>query len=66
MMELSEISVGDELVLDDGQGEPVVVGKVGRRCVYATNYERSYVVVAAPQRFSRLHHVRGVNDEQPA
>ena len=64
MMELSEISVGDELVLDnDAEGEPVVVGKVGRRCVYATNYERGYVVVAAPQRFSRPHRVRGVNDE---
>jgi hypothetical protein len=56
MMELSEISVGDELVLDnDVEGEPVVVGKVGRRCVYATNYEPGYVVVAAPQRFSRPH-----------
>jgi hypothetical protein len=32
----------------------VVVGKVGTRCVYATNHERGYVVVAAPQRFSRL------------
>jgi hypothetical protein len=54
MMELSEISVGDELVLEnDAEGEPVVVGKVGIRCVYATNYERGYVVVAAPQRFSR-------------
>ena len=41
MMELSEISVGDELVLEnDAEGEPVVVGKVGTRCVYATNYER--------------------------
>ena len=56
MMELSEISVGDELVLDnDAEGEPVVVGKVGRRCVYATNHEQGYVVVAAPQRFSRPH-----------
>lgn len=64
MMELSEISVGDELVLDnDAEGEPVVVGKVGTRCVYATNYERGYVVVAAPQRFSRPHRLRGVNDE---
>ena len=53
MMELSEISVGDELVLEnDAEGEPVLVGKVGTRCVYATNYERGYVVVA-PQRFSR-------------
>ena len=64
MMELSEISVGDELVLDnDAGGEPVVVGKVGSRCVYATNCERGYVVVAAPQRFFRPHRVRGVNDE---
>jgi hypothetical protein len=52
------------LVLEnDAGGEPVVVGKVGTRCVYATNYERGYVVVAAPQRFSRPHRVRGVNDE---
>jgi len=48
---------------NDAEGEPVVVGKVGTRCVYATNYERGYVVVAAPQRFSRPHRVRGVNDE---
>lgn len=54
MMELSEISVGDELVLEkDGEWEPVVVGKVGTRCVYATNYERGNLLVAAPQRFSR-------------
>jgi hypothetical protein len=54
MMELSEISVGDELVLEnDAEREPVVVGKVGKRCVYATNYEQGCVVVAAPQRFSR-------------
>jgi hypothetical protein len=54
MMELSEISVGDELVLENGaQREPVVVDKVGKRCVYATNHERGYVVVATPQRFSR-------------
>jgi len=54
MMELSEISVGDELVLQNGaEREPVVVGKVGTRCVYATNHERGCVVVAAPQRFSR-------------
>ena len=53
-MELSEISVGDELMLANGaEGEPVVVGKVGKRCVYATNHERGYVVVAVPQRFSR-------------
>ena len=45
MMELWEISVGDELMLENGaQGEPVVVGKVGTRCVYATNHERGYVV----------------------
>jgi hypothetical protein len=32
MMELSEISVGDESVLhNDAEGEPVVVGKVGTR-----------------------------------
>jgi hypothetical protein len=54
MMELSEISVGDELVLENGaEREPVVVGKVGKRCVYATNHERGYVMVATPQRFSR-------------
>ena len=54
MMELSEITVGDELVLENGaEGEPVVVGKVGTRCVYATNHEQGYVVVAVPQRFSR-------------
>ena len=64
MMELSDISVGDELMLEnDAGGELVVVGKVGTRCVYATSYERGYVVVAAPQRFSRPHRVRGVNDE---
>lgn len=34
-------------------GEPVVVGEVGTRCVYATNHERGSVVVAVPQRFSR-------------
>jgi hypothetical protein len=34
MMDLSEISVGDELVLENGaEGEPVVVGEVGTRCV---------------------------------
>jgi hypothetical protein len=60
MMELSEISVGDELVLEnDAEGEPVVAGKVGTRCVYAIHCERGYVVVAAPQRFSRPHRVRG-------
>ena len=33
-MELAEISVGDELMLENGaEGEPVVVGKVGTRCV---------------------------------
>jgi hypothetical protein len=54
MMELSEISVGDELVLENGaEREPVVVGKVGKRCVYATNHERGDVMVATPQRFSR-------------
>jgi hypothetical protein len=54
LMELSEISVGDELVLENGEErEPVAVGKVGTRCVYATNHERGYVVVAVPQRFSR-------------
>ena len=54
MMELWEISVGDELMLENGaQGEPVVVGKVCTRCVYATNHERGYVVVAVPQRLSR-------------
>ena len=54
MMELSEITVGDELVLENGaEGEPVVVGKVGKRCVYASNHERGCVVVAVPQRFSR-------------
>ena len=54
MMELSEITVGDELVLENGaEGEPVVVGKVGKRCVYASNHERGYVVVAVAQRFSR-------------
>ena len=53
-MGLSEISVGDELMLaNGGEGEPVVVGKVGKRCVYASNHERGYVVVAVPQRFSR-------------
>jgi hypothetical protein len=53
MMELAEI-VGDELVLENGEErEPVAVGKVGTRCVYATNHERGYVVVAVPQRFSR-------------
>ena len=53
-MELREISVGDELMLANGaEGEPVVVGKVGKRCVYATNHEWGYVVVAVPQRFSR-------------
>jgi hypothetical protein len=63
-MELSEISVGDELVLEnDAEGEPEVIGKVGTRCVYATNYERGYVVVAAPQRFSRPARFRGVSDE---
>jgi hypothetical protein len=32
MMELSEISVGDEAVLhNDAEGEPVVVGKLGTR-----------------------------------
>ena len=46
--------MGDELVLEnDAEGEPVVVGKVGTRCVYATNHEQGYVVVAVPQRFSR-------------
>jgi hypothetical protein len=53
-MELSEISVGDELVLEnDAEGEPVVVGKVGTRCVYASNHDRGYVVIAVPQRFAR-------------
>ena len=41
MMELSEISVGDGLVLENGaEREPVVVGKMGKRCVYATNHAR--------------------------
>ena len=54
MMELSEITVGDDLVLENGaEREPVVVGKVGKRCVYATNHQRGYVGVAVPQRFSR-------------
>jgi hypothetical protein len=61
MMELSEISVGDELVLEnDAEGEPVVVGKVGARWVYATKY---YVVVAAPQRFFRPGSRPRVSDE---
>jgi hypothetical protein len=64
MMELSEISVGDELVLEnDAEGEPVVVGKVGARWVYATKYERGYVVVAAPQRFFRPGSRPRVSDE---
>ena len=63
-MELSEISVGDELMLTNGaQAEPVVVGKVGKRCVYATHHERGYVVVAVPQRFSRPHCFPGVSDD---
>jgi hypothetical protein len=53
-MELAEVSVGDELMLEnDAERELVVVGKVGTRGVHATSYERGYVVVAAPQRFSR-------------
>ncbi len=64
MMELSEISVETSWCWRTTQrAEPVVVGKVGTRCVYATNYEGGYVVVAAPERFSRPHRVRGVNDE---
>src|SRR6476660_722847 len=64
LMELSEISVGDELMLTNGaEAEPVVVGKVGKRCVYATHHERGYVVVAVPQRFSRPHCFRGVSDD---
>jgi len=43
MVELSEISVGDEVLENDA--------------------ERGYVVVAAPERYSRPHRVRGVNDE---
>jgi len=63
-MGLSEISVGDELMLaNGGEGEPVVVGKVGKRCVYATHHERGYVVVAVPQRFSRPHCFRAVSDD---
>ena len=53
-MKLAEITVGDTLVLENGaEGELVVVGKVGTRCVHATSYERGYVVIAASQRFSR-------------
>ena len=63
-MELSEISVGDELMLTNGaEAEPVVVGKVGKRCVHATHHERGYVVVAVPQRFSRPHCFRAVSDD---
>jgi hypothetical protein len=63
-MELSEIRVGDELVLESSaKREPVVVDKVGTRCIYATNHELGYVVVATPQRFSRPPRFRGVGDE---
>jgi hypothetical protein len=49
------------LVLEnDAEGEPVVVGKVGARWVYATKY---YVVVAAPQRFFRPGSRPRVSDE---
>ncbi len=63
-MELAEISVGDELMLENGaEAEPVVVGKVGTRCVYATHHQWGYVVVAVPQRFSRPHCFRAVSDD---
>ena len=29
-------------------GEPVVIGRVGKPCVYASNREWGYVVVAVP------------------
>jgi len=40
-----------------------VVGKVGKRCVYASNHERGYVVVAVPQRFSRPASLSRVSDD---
>jgi hypothetical protein len=64
MMELSEIGVGDELVLENGaEGEPVVVGEVGTRCVYATNHERAMWWSPFHSGFPGPHLFRGVSDE---
>ena len=67
-MKLAEITVGDTLVLDNGaEGELVVLGAVGTRCVHATNHERGYTVVAVPQRFSRPRSASArVRDESSA
>ena len=64
MMELSEISVGDELVLENGaEGEPVVVGKVGN--AVSTPPTTSGAMWWSPPQsgFPGPRRVRGVNDE---
>ena len=63
-MELSEISVGDELMLENGaEGEPVVVGKVAHAVSTPPTTSRAMWWLPSHSGFPGPHRFRGVSDE---